>query len=370
MLDGFLTPLEIEALGGQNILTVVYDVYITRWFSAIALTLVCYDNLLTFSDEVIPSQLGVRTTLCIDFTTGQLHMAEEMECYQNPHSFEPPRLSLLHFLEYLYTHRRKGSHFGQILRGHSCINRIRGISELFHVQLDLARTDESGAVPSTIREPSTTGILHRLVFHHRNFGYTHFGHIAREDILLSRIGCELVLPHIRSNPNRSQACGIAMRPSTMGFIWLAPLIFETTTFVLTIRKLYKNAAEEYTVYSKLITTLYRDGVCYYLVIIGLRIFNLLAWLVMPVQFALIGIFLLWAVMSISVTRLQINLIEAAQPLLLTIEISSVGPSISVFAASALSHQSDQPQGSNSSNMPRRSSRVQLRTFTETVTSEP
>ncbi|KAG8800383.1 hypothetical protein FRC19_007276 [Serendipita sp. 401] len=101
----------------------------------------------------------------------------------------------------------------------------------------------------------------------------------------------------------------------------------------------------------------------------------MAWLIMPVQFALIGIFLLWAVMSISVTRLQINLIEAARPLL-TLEVGSIGPSISVghsisvFAASALSHQSAPPPQSGGCTMPRRSSRVQLRTFTETVTSEP
>ncbi|KAG8833831.1 hypothetical protein FRC18_003000 [Serendipita sp. 400] len=100
----------------------------------------------------------------------------------------------------------------------------------------------------------------------------------------------------------------------------------------------------------------------------LRLFNLVAWFVMPVQSALIGIFLLWAVMSISVTRLQINLIEAARPLL-TIEVSATGPSILVGpSAAAPSSQLTRPQSGH--HMPNPSSRVELRTFTDAVTSGP
>ncbi|KAG8833833.1 hypothetical protein FRC18_003002 [Serendipita sp. 400] len=52
MSSGVPASMEIQALGGQDTHTVVYDVHTTRWFSAVALALICYDNVLTFSDEV------------------------------------------------------------------------------------------------------------------------------------------------------------------------------------------------------------------------------------------------------------------------------------------------------------------------------
>ncbi|KAG8792372.1 hypothetical protein FRC16_011434 [Serendipita sp. 398] len=70
-------------------------------------------------------------------------------------------------------------------------------------------------------------------------------------------------------------------------------------------------------------------------------------------------------MSISVTRLQINLIEAARPLL-TIEVSATGPSILVGpSAAAPSSQLTRPQSGH--HMPNPSSRVELRTFTDAFT---
>jgi len=107
-------------------------------------------------------------------------------------------------------------------------------------------------------------------------------------------------------------CGIAIRPPTMGFIWVAPMAFETITFVLSTYKLYEKAIRSQT-NSSLLPVLYRDGVCHYLAIIGLRIFNLMAWMFMPTPFLLIGVFLLWAVISIATTRLQINILTAVDP---------------------------------------------------------
>ena len=44
------------------------------------------------------------------------------------------------------------------------------------------------------------------------------------------------------------------------------MIFETTVFLFTIFKLYQKALETSRMGSSLLVTLYRDGVCYYFVI--------------------------------------------------------------------------------------------------------
>ncbi|PVF97479.1 hypothetical protein CPB86DRAFT_423784 [Serendipita vermifera] len=62
--------------------------------------------------------------------------------------------------------------------------------------------------------------------------------------------------------------------------------------------------------SKLLMVLYRDGVCYYVIIIGLRIFTFTSWIAFPISLLFITFFVLWAVMSIAITRLQINLRKA------------------------------------------------------------
>jgi len=49
-----------------------------------------------------------------------------------------------------------------------------------------------------------------------------------------------------------------------GFIWVAPMAFETITFVLSTYKLYEKAIRSQT-NSSLLPVLYRDGVCHYLV---------------------------------------------------------------------------------------------------------
>ncbi|KAG8814546.1 hypothetical protein FRC19_001671 [Serendipita sp. 401] len=108
-------------------------------------------------------------------------------------------------------------------------------------------------------------------------------------------------------------CAILRRPHVMGFIWICPMLFETTIFLIATVRLYQRAANMHGMSSKLILVLYRDGVSYYFIIIVLRVWNLLAWKVLPISFIFTGLFLLWAIMSIAVTRLQLNLIRALGP---------------------------------------------------------
>ncbi|KAG8769970.1 hypothetical protein FRC16_006513 [Serendipita sp. 398] len=108
-------------------------------------------------------------------------------------------------------------------------------------------------------------------------------------------------------------CGIVERPKVMGFIWVCPMVFETTIFIITTTRLYQRAGQAAALFgSKLLLVLYRDGVCYYLIIIGLRTWLLLSWTIFPISYMFTGYFLLWAAMSISVTRLQLNLIKVAK----------------------------------------------------------
>ncbi|KAG8800384.1 hypothetical protein FRB91_000585 [Serendipita sp. 411] len=235
MVNGVLTPLEIQALGGQNIFTVIYDVYITRWFSAIALSLICYDNLLTLSDEVdflwpkrwssIKVLLHLNRLVSLCFISAN---AYTLVGTNGPISNTSCEIVLV------------STGCGAYLSFSMCnwILLARTQAVLCHRPLG-----NRLLLAYYIVSYSITGILvvHTSVTLHGKIFYS---------------------PTL-------DVCGIAMRPSTMGFIWLAPLIFETTTFLLTIRKLYENAAEEYALGSKLFMTLYRDGVCYYLVIIGM-----------------------------------------------------------------------------------------------------
>ncbi|KAG8758932.1 hypothetical protein FRC14_007066 [Serendipita sp. 396] len=107
--------------------------------------------------------------------------------------------------------------------------------------------------------------------------------------------------------NMFNACATSQLPQLMPYLWIPPMTFETTMFILTVWRVHGNINFTVSLGSDLWAVWFRDGVWYYLVIILLRGINLVSWLVLPAAYAFSGLFVLWAVMSISVTRLQINL---------------------------------------------------------------
>ncbi|PVG00998.1 hypothetical protein CPB86DRAFT_823865 [Serendipita vermifera] len=122
-----------------------------------------------------------------------------------------------------------------------------------------------------------------------------------------------------------RSCGLVVRPHVMGYIWIGPMSFEMTIFIIILYQIYRRALAKHRQVSKLVSTLLRDGAVYYLVMIILRIVNLYSWLTAPPSRLFIAFLLLWSIMSIAVMRLQLNLLKASEPVFYT-------GSVSAFAA--------------------------------------
>lgn len=274
-----MSALEIQALGGQNLLKVAQDVNASRWVSAAALTILIYDTLLTLGDEV--------------------------------RLIWPKKLSLIKIL--------------------TNVNRIAALGFIFLNTQHLAAVNRSFSNDFCEKLLISTAIGALICFAMSNWillartkALLGESRILNYGLALYYIGTyslttalvmhtSVSLPGSIFYSKTLRVCGIAFRPSTMGYIWLPSVIFETTVFMLTIVKLYQKARQTSHVGSTLLVILYRDGVCYYFIMIALRIFNFLSWLVFPVSLTLIGVFILWSVMTIAVTRLQLNLLRAVEP---------------------------------------------------------
>ncbi|CAG7853440.1 SubName: Full=Uncharacterized protein {ECO:0000313/EMBL:CCA75995.1} [Serendipita indica DSM 11827] len=109
-------------------------------------------------------------------------------------------------------------------------------------------------------------------------------------------------------------CSASIHPKEMGLIWIWPMLFETTIFVITTVKLYQTRKHGACLGSRLFSVLFRDGVCYYVSICLFRTWNLVAWNLRPISFTFTGIFILWVIMSVACSRLQLNLLKAIDPL--------------------------------------------------------
>ncbi|PVF96085.1 hypothetical protein CPB86DRAFT_527252 [Serendipita vermifera] len=77
------------------------------------------------------------------------------------------------------------------------------------------------------------------------------------------------------------ACAIAFRPWSYGYIWIPALLFETVICIQTVLKVHKKVFGTYRLGSKLFLVLFRDGVGYYVIIVALRAYNMFAWMTMP-----------------------------------------------------------------------------------------
>ena len=122
-------------------------------------------------------------------------------------------------------------------------------------------------------------------------------------------------------------CATAIHPKIMGFVWIPSMVFETFMFLVTILKLYQQRSSPHGasvgLSTNLFYVLFRDGASYYIVIMILRTWNLVAWAALPSSLAYTGVFILWSIMSVAVMRLQLNLIKAADP---TVSLVAANPS--------------------------------------------
>ena len=132
-------------------------------------------------------------------------------------------------------------------------------------------------------------------------------------------------------------------------IWVPPIAFEITTFLMSMYKAWNYARENGDFSSNpLLHVLYRDGILYSVVcpclvqpahlqsnalshpgyngcvstiashfsgrwltpslhLTGMRVFNLICWLIFPVSLVFVGVFILWALIIVMINRLFLNL---------------------------------------------------------------
>ncbi|KAG8767087.1 hypothetical protein FRC16_007486, partial [Serendipita sp. 398] len=96
--------------------------------------------------------------------------------------------------------------------------------------------------------------------------------------------------------------------------------------------------------SKILHTLYKDGFVYFVVILGLRVFNLIAWAVLPISLIFIGIFLLWSFTTVLLTRMHLNLKAIGHPQRRNGVSTSSSTSLSVHQLRRLDFQRARPGG--------------------------
>ncbi|KAG8800734.1 hypothetical protein FRC18_007960 [Serendipita sp. 400] len=106
----------------------------------------------------------------------------------------------------------------------------------------------------------------------------------------------------------AHACASTTSSNLMPAVFLAPAAFEFTLFSLTGYRAWQDV--------KLVTSrssapflvvLYRDGIICFFVMFGVRIWNVWIYATQPITSAYLGIYLLWATMTILSTRVYLNL---------------------------------------------------------------
>lgn len=114
-----------------------------------------------------------------------------------------------------------------------------------------------------------------------------------------------MIPHLTYSP-LAGICTVPEKPVTLQAIWAAPLGFEILVFGMTLYKCLEHAKSQQ-LQIPLLHTLYRDGFLYFLVIVVIRILNLSLWIVAPASLIYLGLYFIWALITLLISRLLLNL---------------------------------------------------------------
>lgn len=96
------------------------------------------------------------------------------------------------------------------------------------------------------------------------------------------------------------SCIISFKPEIIAIVWAGPIVFDITVFFFTVW----NAIDRPRGMSTTITnSLYRDGVIFFLMLTSLRVFNIVVIVVAPLPLIQLGLYSLWALMLVTVHRL-------------------------------------------------------------------
>lgn len=278
-----IRDIELEALrnDGLTLAQVAWNLQLTRWMNAAAISLFIYDAFLILADEVrllwpkrwsvIKAFYFLNRALCASFAM----IASQQFINMNTVSDEYCVFYLLGI--------GVASSFAFAMCNWIFLARTRALVRIEQPYLDVALVIYF-AITCAI-----TGVLTAITSYQ-----------IHKSIFFS--------PTLRT-------CAAATHPKTMGTIWICPMIFETTIFVLAAFKIHQNTkSRNGHIASHLFSVLFRDGVCYYVSICIFRIWNLVLWNMRPVSPVFTGFFMLWSIMSIASSRLHLNLLAAASPL--------------------------------------------------------
>ncbi|PVG03173.1 hypothetical protein CPB86DRAFT_695685 [Serendipita vermifera] len=95
-------------------------------------------------------------------------------------------------------------------------------------------------------------------------------------------------------------------------VMVSPILFELTAGILTICKAFKHAYALWSsASSPLLHSLLRDGIFFCMIIVALRVCNVFIWTMLPSGSAYLGLYILWAPLSVMSTRFYLNVKDVA-----------------------------------------------------------
>jgi len=104
------------------------------------------------------------------------------------------------------------------------------------------------------------------------------------------------------------SCAVHQRHPLMSGVFMATIFFEIIVVALTIYKAIEHAQTmKFVKQAPFLYTLYRDGILYFLLIVGLRVWNVTIWLTLPLSMTFLGLYFLWASVTTLVNRFFLNL---------------------------------------------------------------
>ncbi|KAG8854368.1 hypothetical protein FRC20_001052 [Serendipita sp. 405] len=109
-------------------------------------------------------------------------------------------------------------------------------------------------------------------------------------------------------------CNTNHTPRIFKFIFLTPIFFEILIGALTLWKCIQHAyLISNTSSAPMIYIILRDGLIWWTLVIGLRVWNALVWVFLPQSLIYLGIYVHWALISTAVSRFFLNILDVRNP---------------------------------------------------------
>ncbi|KIM20466.1 hypothetical protein M408DRAFT_307708 [Serendipita vermifera MAFF 305830] len=118
--------------------------------------------------------------------------------------------------------------------------------------------------------------------------------------------------------DKLHVCGSLGKTQLMPAIWYSPAAFETLVFSMTAYRVWQDASLiSSPSKTPFLTMLYRDGMISFVVMAGMRIWNIWIFLTQPLSSFNMGSMLMWAINTVLTTRVYMNLVWLVHKPMLT-----------------------------------------------------